>query len=656
MPNTYTYSDTGELTLAAGAITTARKFVQDNRVVPASMLPADDTAMDRSYLLLAALRKQLDDGKIKAPLAAQDGVMAALQANLPLPATGADTQKQAIQDALTAAGATDAAGLVTKLAAATDGPTATAAVTPIVAALKLPATPATVATKATELTPALASLVVAAAGAEAAAKKAVADKWGEIKALAGEVDPVAAISARIAEIDLILQNQVNAILHHEKFRTLEASWRGLNYLVMKTETGERLKLRVLNVTKEELRKDLAKAVDVDQSQLFKKVYEEEYGTFGGNPMSLLVGDFDFSQSPPDVDMLERISSVAAMAHAPFIAAASPQLFGFESFAELGIPRDLAKIVEGQDWVKWRSFRETEDSRYVALVLPRFLLRQPYDPDNNPVEGLGNFRELPAKLDASILTQEPNGRRQELVKVEAKWATLGPDADSFTYHNSYLWGNAAYALAQRITNAFALHSWCAAIRGVEGGGKVEGLPVHVFRTGEKTKASKCPTEVTITDRREKELSDLGFIALCHCKNTDYAAFFGGATTQKPQRYNTPQATANARLSAALPYLLATSRFAHYLKVIMRDKVGSFASRSSVEEFLNRWIADYVLLDDHAAQSVKAKYPLREARVDVSETPGKPGCYTATAFLRPHFQLEELTVSLRLVAELPPPLTA
>lgn len=652
-----TYQDNGQLALADdGAAALALKFVKDSRMVPTSMLPPAGTKTDRSYLLLAALRKQLDDGTIRDPRVsgAQDALVTALQANLPLAATGADAQKAAISAALKTVGVPDGTDLATPLAAPQDEGAAATALDPVLAAMKLPDT---VTAQRDALKAALAKLAVAAAGTEDAARQTVAGAWSAVKAASGEIDAVAAISARIAEIDLRLQNQLNAILHHEDFQRLESAWRGLHYLVQNTETGSRLKLRVLNVSKEELRKDLAKAVDTDQSQLFKKVYEEEYGTFGGNPFSLLVGGFEFNQTPPDMQMLEKISGVAAAAHAPFIAAASPQLFGFESFAELGTPRDLSKIVEGEDWVKWRSFRESEDARYVALVLPRFLLRQPYDPDNNPVEGLGGFRELPEKLDRSVLDKTPADRNRDLVELEAKWASLGPDAShEYQYHESYLWGNAAYALAQRITNAFALYSWCAAIRGVEGGGKVEGLPVHVFRTGEKTKASKCPTEVAITDRREKELSDLGFIALCHCKNTDYAAFFGGATAQRPQVYNTPQATANARLSAALPYLLATSRFAHYLKVIMRDKVGSFASRSSVQDFLNRWIADYVLLDDNAAQSVKAKYPLREARVDVTETPGKPGSYTATAFLRPHFQLEELTVSLRLVAELPPPLSA
>ena len=431
-------------------------------------------------------------------------------------------------------------------------------------------------------------------------------------------DTVAMINARIARIDELMSAQLNEIMHAPEFQKLEATWRGLSYLVMNTETGAQLKLRVVHATQKELLSDLEKAVEFDQSALFKMIYEEEYGTFGGHPYSLLIGDYEFGRHPQDVALLEKMSSVAAAAHAPFVAAASPRLFDMDSFTELGVPRDLTKIFESAELIKWRSFRETEDSRYVSLCLPHILMRLPYGPDTVPVEGF-DFRE-----DVS-----------------------GKD------HSRYLWGNAAWAMGLRITTAFAQHSWCAAIRGVEGGGMVQGLPAHTFRTDEGDVALKCPTEIAITDRREKELNDLGFIALCHCKGTDYAAFFGGATAQKLKASNTDQANANARLSAQLPYVLAASRFAHFLKVIMRDKVGSFQSRSSVEQYLNKWIAQYVLLNDDAPQAAKAKFPLREARVDVTEVPGKPGCYNATVFLRPHFQLEELTASIRLVAELPPP---
>jgi type VI secretion system protein ImpC len=431
-------------------------------------------------------------------------------------------------------------------------------------------------------------------------------------------DTVAMIEAQVAKIDELLTAQLNEILHHEEFQRLEASWRGLAYLVMNTETSTRLKLRLLPLSKKELLKDLETAAEFDQSNLFKKVYEEEYGTFGGAPFSLLVGDFEFGRHPQDMALLEKVSNVAAAAHAPFIAGASPKLFDMDGYTDLSNPRDLAKIFESTELVKWRSFRESEDSRYVTLVLPHILLRLPYGPETLPVEEF-------------VLTEDTDGRD----------------------HGKYLWGNAAYALAQRITNAFALYGWTAAIRGVEGGGKVAGLPTHTFKTDEGDIALKCPTEIAITDRREKELDTLGFVSLCHCKGTDYAAFFGGQTTQKPKVYDTDQANANARISARLPYILAASRFAHYLKVICRDKIGSFQSKETLTTYLNRWINNYVLATDEAGQDLKAQYPLREARVDVTEVPGNPGAFRAIAFLRPHFQLEELTTSIRLVAELPPP---
>ncbi len=434
-------------------------------------------------------------------------------------------------------------------------------------------------------------------------------------------DTVAMINTRIAQIDQLMSDQLNEIMHAEEFQKLEGSWRGLNYLVMNSETGTQLKLRVLNLTRGELLSDIEKATEFDQSVLFKKVYEDEYGTFGGSPYGLLIGDFEFGRHPQDVAMLEKISNVAASAHAPFLTAASPKLFDMESFTELGQPRDLSKIFESTELIKWRSFRESEDSRYVALTLPHILMRLPYGPDTVPVDGF-NFVE------------EVNGKD----------------------HSKYLWGNAAYALGQRITNAFSLYKWTTAIRGVEGGGLVEGLPAHTFKTDEGDIALKCPTEIAITDRREKELNDLGLISLVHCKGTDYAAFFGGQTANKPKSYNTPQANANARASGMLPYILAASRFAHYLKAIMRDKIGGFMSRDEVDSFLNTWINQYAMARDDAGQELKAQYPLRDVRVDVTEIAGKPGCYRAIAYLRPHFQLEELSASLRLVAELPPPAAA
>ena len=431
-------------------------------------------------------------------------------------------------------------------------------------------------------------------------------------------DLEATINARIADIDKVLSAQLNAIMHAPEFQKLEGAWRGLHYFVMQSETSTMLKIRVLNISKDELRKDLEKAVEFDQIALFKKVYEVEYGSFGGAPYGALIGDFEVGRPPQDLALLEKVSNVAASAHAPFISAAAPGLLGLEDFTDLPNPRDLAKKFETPDYAKWKSFRESEDSRYVGLTLPHVLMRLPYGPDTVPVEAF-NFKE---------------------------------DVDG-TDHSKYLWGNAAYAMGARLTDAFAKYGWTAAIRGVEGGGRVDGLPTHTFRTDEGEIALKCPTEIAITDRREKELSDLGFIPLVHCKGTDFAAFFGAQSCQKAKKYDTDAANANARLSTQLQYLLAMSRFAHYLKSIMRDKIGSFMTRKDCEDFLNRWISKYVVSTEDAGQEIKAKFPLKEARVEVAEVAGKPGVYRAIAFLKPHFQLDELTVSLRLVAELPPP---
>lgn len=431
-------------------------------------------------------------------------------------------------------------------------------------------------------------------------------------------DTEAMINARIAQIDHLLSIQLNEIMHHPSFQKLEGSWRGLKYMMDQSETSDMLKIKVLNVSKKELLRDLQRAPEFDQSAMFKKVYEEEFGIFGGAPFAALVGDYEFTKHPEDIELLERVSNVAAAAHAPFLTAASNELFNLESFTSLDQPRDLSKIFDNSEYAKWKSFRASEDSRYVGLCLPRILGRLPYGPDTKPVEAF-NYQE-------------------------------GVDG---TEHNKYLWSNAAYALGARLTNSFAKHHWCAAIRGVEGGGLVDGLAVHNFRTDDGDVAMKCPTEVPITDRREKELADLGFIPLVHCKGTDYAAFFSVQSAQKPKLYDKDAANANARLSAQLPYILAVSRFAHYLKAMMRDKIGSFMSRSQCETFLNQWISQYVLLDDDASAEMKSKFPLREARIDVSEIPGKPGAYRAVSFLKPHFQLDELSVSLRLVADLPPP---
>jgi type VI secretion system protein ImpC len=426
------------------------------------------------------------------------------------------------------------------------------------------------------------------------------------------------ITARIAQIDHLLSIQLNEILHQPQFQRLEATWRGLRYLLDQSETGTMLKIRILNASKKELLRDLQRAAEFDQSAAFKKVYEEEFGIFGGEPFGALVGDYEFSKHPEDLELLEKMSQVAAAAHAPFLSAASPELLNMPSFTGLDQPRDVAKIFDSTEYAKWKSFRQSEDSKYVCLACPHILMRLPYGRDTKPVEGF-SYEE-------------------------------GVDG---TDHTKYLWGNAAYALGTRVTQAFAQYGWCTAIRGVEGGGLVEGLPAHTFRTDEGDVALKCPTEIAITDRREKELADQGLVPLVHCKGTDKAAFFSIQSANKPKVYDSDAATANARLSAQLPYMMATCRFAHYLKSMMRDKIGSFMSRDDCWRFLNRWISQYVTQDDKANQATKAQFPLREARIDVEEIKGKPGCYRAIAYLRPHFQLDELGVSLRLVADLPEP---
>ena len=427
----------------------------------------------------------------------------------------------------------------------------------------------------------------------------------------------ATLDARVAELDQLISAQLSEVMHAAEFQKLESSWRGLHYMCKHTSTGEQIKIKVLNATKKELVRDFKTAIDFDQSALFKKVYEEEFGTFGGSPFGALIGDFDIGRQAEDMYFAEQMAHVAAAAHAPFISAASPELFGLETYTDLGKPRDLAKVFDTVEYAKWKSFRESEDSRYVALTLPRFLGRLPFNPkDGLATEGF-NFVE----------------------------DVTGAD------HSRYLWINTAYAFGARLTAAFETYGWCAAIRGVEGGGLVEDLPTHTFKTDEGEVALKCPTEISITDRREKELSDLGFIPLVHCKNTDYAAFFGAQSAQKPKKYDSPAANANSVLSAQLQYMFSVCRIAHYLKAMMRDKIGSFASADNVEIFLNKWIQQYITTDDMATPDVKAQFPLREARVEVSEVPGKPGTYRAVSFIRPHFQLDELTVSLRLVAELP-----
>jgi type VI secretion system protein ImpC len=420
-----------------------------------------------------------------------------------------------------------------------------------------------------------------------------------------------------------LSKQLATILHHPDFQKLEGSWRGLRYLTMNSETSPNLKLKLLNVSKRELFKDVDRAVEFDQSQTFKKLYENEFGSPGGEPYGTLIGDYEFTNHPEDVELLSKMSNVAAAAFCPFLSAASSSLFGFDGWDELSRPRDLEKIFDSIEYAKWRGFRDSEDSRFVTLAMPRVLSRLPYGSTTRPIEEFP-FEEV--ELDHQ-------GRAKPVP------------------HEHYAWMNAAYVLGTKLTDAFAKYDWCTAIRGAEGGGKVDDLPAHIFTSDDGDADLKCPTEIGITDRREAELSKLGFLPLCHYKNTDYAVFFGAQTAQKPKKYDRPEATANAAISARLPYIMATSRIAHYLKVMARDKIGSFMEARDCEEWLNRWIKNYVNANPTAGQEMKARYPLAEARVQVLEIPGKPGSYNAVAWLRPWLQFEELTASLRMVARIP-----
>jgi type VI secretion system protein ImpC len=461
-------------------------------------------------------------------------------------------------------------------------------------------------------------------GKDAAAKERGKDMVKQFisEVLAGSItmarDTEAMLNARIAQIDQLVSLQLSAVMHHPDFQKLEGTWRGLRYLLAQSETGEMLKVKILNVPKKELLKDLQRAPEFDQSALFKKVYEEEYGVFGGSPFGALMGDYEFDRSGPDIELLEKIAQVASAAHAPFLTGASPEMLNLESFSQIDAPRDLAKIFDSTEFAKWKAFRATEDSRYVALTLPRVLLREPFGSETVPVESF-QYEEQVDGTDA--------GR--------------------------YLWGNAAWALGARVNQAFASYGWCACIRGVESGGLVEELPVHNFRTDSGDVAMNGPTEATITDRREKELADLGFAPLVRQKGAANACFFSVQSAQKAKVYNTDSATANARISAQLPYIFAVSRFAHYLKAMMRDKIGGYMAREEAEKFLNNWIMNYVIANDDAPASMKAQRPLKEARIEVVEVAGKPGAYRAVAFLRPHFQLDELSMSMRLVADLPAP---
>ena len=427
------------------------------------------------------------------------------------------------------------------------------------------------------------------------------------------------IAAYVAEIDRKPSEQINQIIHHPDFQALEGSWRGLSYLVTNTETDTLLKIRVMNLSKKELGKNLKrfKGTAWDQSPVFKKIYEEEYGQLGGEPYGCLIGDYYFDHGPQDVDLLRSISKIAAASHAPFIAAANAHILGMDNWSELANPRDLAKIFTTPDYAGWRSLREDDDAKYIALTMPRTLARLPYGAKTDPVEEF-DFEE----------------------------DTDGADSSKYT------WQNAAYAMAVNINRSFKQYGWCTRIRGVESGGAVENLPTHTFPSDDGGVDMKCPTEIAITDRRSAELDKMGLMPVVHRKNSDMAAFIGAQSVAKPEEYDDPGASANSQLSARLPYMFACSRFAHYLKCIVRDKIGSFSTREDMENWLSNWIVNYVDGDPaNSSEETKARKPLAAAKVVVEEVEENPGYYTSKFYLKPHYQLEGLTVSLRLVSRLP-----
>jgi type VI secretion system protein ImpD len=442
------------------------------------------------------------------------------------------------------------------------------------------------------------------------------------------------LSRDIARIDELVATQVNAILHHPTFQKLEASWRGLSYLVDKLSESGSVQIRVLNVSWPELVQDQSRAMEFDQSQLFRSVYESEFGTSGGSPFGVLIGDYEIRHRPSaehpydDLETLSKISGVAAAAFAPFVTGVHASFFGLDSFTELERPLNVSKIFDQLEYLKWRSFRQSEDARFVGLTLPRILLRLP--------------RESIGPVSRTIHFQEEVG---------------GPD------RGKYLWGNSVYAFGGVLIRSLLSWGWPADIRGVrqgddesgkriciDEGGLVTGLPAHSFLTDRTGVAVKCSTEVIITDGREKELEELGFIPLCHCQDTEFSAFYSNGSVQKPKKYDDPKATANARLSSMLQYILCVSRFAHYIKVISRDKIGSMTSPEDCEHYLDQWLKNYTTANDSAGPEVKAKYPLRDAKVTVRESADKPGSYNCVIHLRPHFQLDQMFTTMKLSTEL------
>lgn len=424
------------------------------------------------------------------------------------------------------------------------------------------------------------------------------------------------ILSYITIVDTTISYYLNAILHDSNFQKLEGSWRGVLYVLQNAEFTGNLRLRLFNATSKELFDDLTKVMEFDQSTLFKKVYEEEYGTFGGNPYTAVMWDYSIGRSSEDMILLRKVTEVMAAAHCPLFVGAAPSLFDLKNFETLHQPYAITKIFDSVELAEYRSFRESPDAKYITLLLPRVMARLPYNTNEISIEGL-NFVESVSGLSS----------------------------------NEYTWMSPAYVYLVQVAEAYARYGWLASICGVENGGKVDNLPLHLYKSPNGEWIAKCPTEVAITDRRERELSDLGFIALCNSKDDNFSVFFGSNSAFKPSLYVTENANANASLSARTPYMLNVSRFAHYLKCIMRDKIGAFYNAGEISNFLSAWLASYTLLDDKASRSLKAKYPLREFSLKVEEIPGKPGNYTSVLLIRPHDELQGIEISLRLVAQMP-----
>ena len=424
----------------------------------------------------------------------------------------------------------------------------------------------------------------------------------------------------IDSLDEKLSAQMNAILHHQDFQALESSWRGLAYTINNSETDASLRVKVMNISKTELEQMFRAYPGArwDKSPLNLAIYESEFGTLGGKPYGALVGDYYFGFGSSDVELLKNIGKIAAAAHAPFLSAASPELLSMDSWNEIGVPPDLSEMFQTPEYAAWNGLRDSENSRYIALTMPRVLAREPYSQNST------------MKVAEFAFEEETDGHKGE----------------------KYSWMNAAHALAVNINRAHKEHGWTVQIRGVQSGGEVLGLPTHLFETGDGSKEMKCPTEVSITDRREGELSAAGLLPLVHRKHTDKAAFIGAQTLYKPKKYIDDLATASDNMSSRLPYIFAVSRFSHYLKCMVRDKIGQSPTRLQLQTELQSWVNRYVSGNpDTASEAEKAKKPLAGAKVEVLEDEENPGYYMGRFFLKPHFQLEGVDIGMSLVSKLP-----